>query len=108
MRAGFDSKQVVARYGGEEFVVLLKATSHADALMRAEYFRELVESTPFENEHTQPLGRVTISIGVSTFPEHGQEMTTLIKIADDALYQAKKASRNLVVSADALETKSAA
>ncbi len=108
MRAGFDSKQVVARYGGEEFVVLLKATSHADALMRAEYFREIVESTPFENEHTQPLGKVTISIGVSTFPDHGQEITTLIKIADDALYQAKKISRNLVVSADALETKSVA
>jgi diguanylate cyclase (GGDEF)-like protein len=108
MRAGFDPKQVVARYGGEEFVVLLKATGHADALMRAEYFRELVEATPFENEHTQPLGKVTISIGVSTFPDHGGDMTTLIKMADDALYQAKKTARNLVVSADALETKSVA
>ncbi len=100
MRASFDTSCVLARYGGEEFVVLLKNTSHTEAMGLADHFREVVEKSPFDNEHTQPLGKLTVSIGVSTFPEHGQVMKELIQIADEALYKAKKASRNVVVSAD--------
>jgi len=103
MRASFDTTDIVARYGGEEFVVLLKETSHEEGMRKAERFREAVEKAVFENEHTQPLGRLTVSIGVSSFPEHGEDMATIIKAADDALYQAKKTSRNLVISANALK-----
>lgn len=102
MRATFDSKDVIARYGGEEFVVLLKNATHEEALMHAERLRATIEEAPFEFEHKQPLGKVTVSIGVSTFPEHAVDTTSLIKIADDALYKAKKTSRNLVVSANAV------
>lgn len=106
MRSSFDTKDVVARYGGEEFVVLLKNTPHEEALLHAERFRALVEESKFENEHTQPLGFVSISIGVSTSPDHAEDMSNLIKLADDALYQAKKTSRNLVVSANLLADQS--
>jgi diguanylate cyclase (GGDEF)-like protein len=102
MRSSFDPKDILARYGGEEFVILLKNTDHSEAMLQAERFRAVVEEAKFENEHTQPLGFVSISMGVSTYPEHAQDMASLIKMADDALYRAKKTSRNVVVSAQTL------
>jgi len=103
MRKSFRTTDVLARYGGEEFVVLLPHIAFVDALEKAEAFRKKVEETAFPNEHTQPLGRVTISVGVSEYPSHGAEMDTIIKMADDALYDAKKKSRNAVVAAQAPE-----
>jgi diguanylate cyclase (GGDEF)-like protein len=98
LRKNFRATDITARYGGEEFVVLLPHTAFVDALEKAEHFRKVLEDEPFPNEHTQPLGKVTASIGVSEYPSHGASMEAVIKAADDALYEGKKKSRNTVVA----------
>ncbi len=103
MRKNFRGTDVLARYGGEEFVVLLPHTGFVDALEKAEAFRIVVEKCPFPNAHTQPLGKVSCSIGVAEFPSHGATKEAVIKAADEALYEGKKKSRNVVVPAVAAE-----
>jgi diguanylate cyclase (GGDEF)-like protein len=89
---------VLARYGGEEFVALAPETPKDGALTYAERLRSTVEKHRFEGCESQPFGKVTLSAGVATFPEDGEEAATLIERADKALYEAKKGGRNRVVS----------
>ncbi len=88
----------VARYGGEEFILLVPETSKDGARVFAERLRKCIEEHPFHGRESQPSGRVTLSIGVSTFPEDGSDCETLISRADQALYQAKENGRNRVIS----------
>jgi diguanylate cyclase (GGDEF)-like protein len=87
---------IVARYGGEEFVLLLPETTKENALRVAEFIRKKVSDHPFPGRETQPLGRVTISLGVATFPQDGTDGSSLIERADKALYEAKRTGRNKV------------
>ena len=87
---------VVARYGGEEFVLVLPETPKDKALAAGEKIRRFIEAYPFAGRETQPHGKVTVSLGVATFPEDGQERSALIQCADEAMYQAKKDGRNKV------------
>ncbi|MGQ9823932.1 MAG: diguanylate cyclase [Desulfotomaculales bacterium] len=89
----------VARYGGEEFVVLLPHTDPKGAFAVAEKLRLLVERTSFPGEETQPEGRLTVSIGVASFPDHASQEDALLAAADRALYAAKAAGRNRVAAA---------
>ncbi len=101
LKSFFRSTDLVARYGGEEFVVAMPHTPLVNALKKAEGFRKLIEETTFAHGEKQPLGKVTVSIGVSEYPSHGASLEDILKAADDALYEGKKASRNVVVSAKA-------
>jgi diguanylate cyclase (GGDEF)-like protein len=92
---------VVARYGGEEFVVLYPGASKALAYRLAQGLRRAVESQHFPGGERQPLGAVTISGGVATFPLDAPSEVELIRAADQALYQAKKAGRNRIIGAGA-------
>jgi diguanylate cyclase (GGDEF)-like protein len=87
---------VVARYGGEEFVLILPETSRKRAAELAERIRRRIEETPFDHMESQPLGRVTLSAGVATFPVDASNEETLIKAADESLYAAKSKGRNRV------------
>ncbi|HET9482182.1 MAG TPA: sensor domain-containing diguanylate cyclase [Candidatus Polarisedimenticolia bacterium] len=87
-----------ARYGGEEFAVLLPGTDKQGAMTAAEKIRKAIESCPFPNESSQPLGKVTISGGVATFPFDARSTADLIRCADQALYEGKRAGRNRVVA----------
>ena len=98
LRENSREHEVVGRYGGEEFLVLMPATPKDDAMRVAERIRSLVESTPFENADSQPTGHVTISGGVATAPVDGDDVDSLLRNADAALYQAKRAGRNRVVA----------
>jgi|WetSurMetagenome_2_1015567.scaffolds.fasta_scaffold00023_12 two-component system, cell cycle response regulator len=91
---------VLARYGGEEFVVLLSNTTPEDAFAIAEKLRSGVQSSAFQCNTTEGRLLVTISLGVAT-AEDIMELSAeaLINRADAALYQAKAAGRNQVVSA---------
>ncbi len=90
---------VVARYGGEEFVVLYPGAIKGLAVRLAEVLRRAVESHPFAGRERQPLGAVTISGGVATFPQDATTDVALIRAADQALYQAKKQGRNRIIEA---------
>lgn len=89
----------VARYGGEEFIVLLAGVARETAAVYAEKIRRLIESMDFPHAENQPLGRVTISGGVASFPNNGNTVEELIQAADAALYQAKRAGKNRVLQA---------
>ncbi len=89
----------VARYGGEEFVILLPATSEARARERGELLCRMVEEAAVPHQDS-PAGRVTVSIGVASMaPAPGEESSTLVDLADRALYQAKQAGRQRVCTA---------
>lgn len=91
----------LARYGGDEFAILLGSTSHRDALAIAERVRLSVERHIFEIGVRDKL-RLTISIGVASFPAHGSTKEALLETADQAMYRAKSQGRNQICSADEL------
>lgn len=86
-----------ARYGGEEFALMLPETDREKGRIVAEDIRNCVENNPFKGRESQPLGKVTVSLGVAEFPGDGADSKSLIKKADEALYRAKNAGRNLVI-----------
>jgi diguanylate cyclase (GGDEF)-like protein len=86
----------LARYGGEEFIVMLPQNSKSEALEVAEKLRRAVERTQFAHGERQPLGKVTISVGVGSFPEDAPSLELLIDAADSALYASKRGGRNMV------------
>ena len=87
------------RYGGEEFLVIMGETDLQSALQRAEALRELVAGMQIQYRG-QTLRRVTISIGVASFPGHGSSAAQLIHAADGALYRAKRQGRDRVAVAE--------
>lgn len=92
------SGDIVSRFGGEEFVVVMPAASLEDATRRAETLRQGAGQMELTHE-TQPLGTITVSLGVAVFPDHGITGEALIQTADAALYRAKQQGRNQVVAA---------
>lgn len=93
-----DSREsnVVARYGGEEFIIMLKNVSKENAVTYAGRLCEKISSHPFDHREKQPLGMVSISGGVSTYPVDGESVKEVIGHADAALYRAKARGRNRV------------
>lgn len=88
---------IACRYGGEEFILILAESSTDDTLKRAEYLRQEVKNMKVYFRD-QLLPSVTISMGIAMYPDHGKEVDGLIRIADTALYKAKEAGRDRVVS----------
>ncbi|RJP28924.1 MAG: sensor domain-containing diguanylate cyclase [Candidatus Omnitrophota bacterium] len=84
----------VCRYGGEEFTIILPHTEGNEAYMIAERLREDVEKYPFWKEELLPNKKVTISMGIATFPMDGKSSSELISASDIALYQAKAKGKN--------------
>jgi diguanylate cyclase (GGDEF)-like protein len=89
-------KDVFARYGGEEFVVLLSGLSVEAAMEMAEKMRRAIESHAFIYDNVRLP--VTASIGVAELNSTVSSAQTLLKNADQALYQAKNSGRNRVMS----------
>jgi len=85
------------RYGGEEFTVIMPDTQLADALRIAERIRMHVSGSPFHVAQGAEVLTVTISVGVSASSGPNDTPETLMKRADEAVYEAKKSGRNLVV-----------
>jgi diguanylate cyclase (GGDEF)-like protein len=97
---------IACRYGGEEFAVILPEAAHVQggetaerlrasieargASIVAERIRRRIEATPLDGK------TVTVSIGVSSYPEHGADVDSLIRAADEAMYKAKRAGKNQV------------
>ena len=85
----------MARYGGEEFILILPEAGLEESFVIAERIRRLVESTLFEVGKAQV--NLTVSMGISNFPSHrAKSKEELIRMADQALYDAKRGGRNKV------------
>jgi len=88
-------KDTVARYGGEEFILILPEAGIEASSMIADRIRLLVESTLFDVGKAQL--NLSVSLGISSFPIHRAGSDgELIKMADQALYEAKRGGRNRV------------
>jgi diguanylate cyclase (GGDEF)-like protein/PAS domain S-box-containing protein len=85
---------LVARLGGDEFAVLLPATDAAGAALVAECLVRVLQA-PFVLEG-QPID-VDASIGIAVAPEHGQDADTVLRCADVAMYQAKRAGTGVAL-----------
>jgi len=96
LRDNIRNIDLAARYGGEEFSLILIETDKPSAKIVSEKIRKLVEDYGFAYESSQPDGKLTISSGVATFPEDGEDFDTLVSKADQRLYRAKEAGRNLI------------
>src|SRR3990172_4940086 len=95
---------VVARYGGEEIVLILPLTPKDPALLVAEKLRRAVEEAPVPGEHILPARRLTISLGVATYPADATTATRPVLAADRPLYPPNQAGRNKVAGATAPAT----
>jgi len=97
MKAMFRSSDILARYGGDEFVVMLPHTDKVGAFLAADRLREIVEQESFGGEESLPRGKITISLGVTSFPDFGDSVEEVLGYADKALYHAKKLGRNRTI-----------
>jgi diguanylate cyclase (GGDEF)-like protein len=93
------SEDVACRYGGEEFTLVLQEADAGVALDRAEELRRAAQRMAIDYRR-QSLGPVTCSIGVASYPLHGDTPDQLIRRADRALYLAKEQGRDRVCVAD--------
>jgi diguanylate cyclase (GGDEF)-like protein len=84
-----------ARYGGEEFICLLSETDVYGALTTAEKIREVIRGDNFGGVGEEPI-RLTVSIGIASYPEHSETYKGLVDAADHALYKAKEEGRDRV------------
>jgi diguanylate cyclase (GGDEF)-like protein len=97
LKGALRSADVASRYGGEEFCILLPQTGIVEAGAIADRIRQRVSTTHFPHGKSQPLGRVTVSIGVSTFSPIVNTSENIIAAADRALYQAKNMGKDRIV-----------
>lgn len=88
----------LARYGGEEFIIILPQTNHEDALHIAERIRSQVESTAFGLKNSEQDIIVTVSVGITTYPDNGGDQDQLVNMVDRAMYLAKGQGKNRVAT----------
>jgi diguanylate cyclase (GGDEF)-like protein len=102
MKNVFRASDVACRYGGEEFGVLLVGTSLDDACRKAESFRKAVEQIQVSSGGRN-LGGITATIGVADATGH-PDREDLVRAADVALYEGKRAGRNITCTAEGSRT----
>ena len=91
---------VACRFGGEEFLILMPGTSASDAVAVAEAIRRDIEALTIRYAESD-LPRISVSIGVASYPASGRTLQEVMRVADASLYEAKRGGRNRVVlSAD--------
>jgi len=98
LQSSIRSTDIACRYGGEEFTLILPESSLASTRQRAESLRQGVKNLQVQYRR-QLLERISLSLGVASFPDHGTHGELLIRAADAALYRAKKQGRDCTVTA---------
>jgi diguanylate cyclase (GGDEF)-like protein len=87
----------LARWGGEEFIIIAPETNEQQACQLAETIRKLVAAYAFPHADQQPLGHVSLSIGVATMSDGIANAEQLLNLADKAVYRAKESGRDRTV-----------
>jgi diguanylate cyclase (GGDEF)-like protein len=85
----------VARYGGDEYIIVLTDTNSKGAMIVAERIRQMVEEYVFLEGENYNI-KLTVSIGVASYPEHGVSKVELLHLADEAMYKGKYGRKNIV------------
>jgi diguanylate cyclase (GGDEF)-like protein len=94
----FRQSDTAGRYGGEEFVLILPETDIETAWRKLELLKELVATTLIATGLRGENVQVTISAGLASFPEDGEDAATLFATADERMFAAKREGRNRVVA----------
>jgi diguanylate cyclase (GGDEF)-like protein len=92
---------VPARYGGDEFILLLPETNAEGAGELAERIRRAIAERPLHCEDNEI--HTTVSIGIASFPDHGEDFKQVLNKADQAMYASKKSGRNRVTLSELAE-----
>jgi diguanylate cyclase (GGDEF)-like protein len=95
-KAGLRGSDVSCRYGGEEFVFFLPESSAENTFKRADQMREEVKNLTL-HYGGELLASITLSMGISTYPDQGSNTEDLLRVADAALYRAKQEGRDRVI-----------
>jgi diguanylate cyclase (GGDEF)-like protein len=91
------STDIAVRFGGDEFVLILPQTPKIEAINIANRIKESVENLYIPHQQELPTKCLTISIGLSSYPEHASSAAELLEKTDQALYLAKKGGGNRLV-----------
>lgn len=94
LRSYARESDIVCRYGGEEFLIAMPHMNADQAYLKINSLRQIVAQTPVMYGSI-PVS-VTISAGIASFPEHGEDIDTLLRFADNAMYYSKRHGRNRV------------
>ncbi|HHW40304.1 MAG TPA: GGDEF domain-containing protein [Syntrophomonadaceae bacterium] len=89
LRRHLRSSDILCRYGGDEFVAILVGANGDDAAQVARKTKEAVENFPFQGREYLPGGKLSISVGVATYPDDALNHVDLVAEADRRLYAAK-------------------
>ena len=95
LRSCVRDEDVLVRYGGDEYVTVLTGIDSGGGLKVAERIRRAMEDHRFLSREATPA-RVTVSIGLASFPEHASTKAEIIDLADRAMYRGKRTTRNVV------------
>jgi diguanylate cyclase (GGDEF)-like protein/PAS domain S-box-containing protein len=98
LKGNIRAEDIACRYGGEEFTLILPEGTADVTHQRAEFYRDAIQKLDVRFRG-HPLGRVTASMGVAIFPEHGRTAKALVEASDKALYKSKRAGRDRVTMA---------
>lgn len=94
------SGDAASRFGGEEFSAFLLDADRAQAMVAAERLRSIIQNTNFtiirHGRPSEETHNITISIGISSFPDDSSDPIELVEMADSALYRAKRDGRNRI------------
>jgi diguanylate cyclase (GGDEF)-like protein/PAS domain S-box-containing protein len=98
LRANIRGEDIACRYGGEEFALILPEGTGTVTRQRAEFYKDAIQRLDVHYRGLS-LGRLTASMGVAIFPDHGRTSKSLVEAADKALYRSKSAGRDRVTMA---------
>jgi len=105
LKAALRKVDVASRYGGEEFSILLPQTTLQEAGVIADRIRRKIMATVFPHGKFQPLGAVTVSIGLSSFSPALDSAEAIVRAADRALYHAKSHGKNRAYAYQGAQTR---
>lgn len=90
------ASDLACRFGGEEFVLVVPSATREASTAQAERILQAVREMKVSSDE-MVLPRLTVSIGIALYPEHGETTENVIRAADQALYAAKEAGRDRYV-----------
>jgi diguanylate cyclase (GGDEF)-like protein len=100
-RESLRSIDIISRFGGEEFSIIMPQTDKKEALSVAERVRKNIRDQVPAKWKQFPRERMTVSVGLATFPADGRDAHTLIRNVDKALYQAKLTGKDKTIAWEA-------